>query len=100
MFISFNSFADYMKLQDEPTTLLYHDACYSSNDLISKIEYNNILKQRGIEKIYNTYKTCIDIAIPNEKYNDNLESGINFESCKIKNINMVSGKLKIGRAHV
>ncbi|WP_242946959.1 ABC transporter permease [Clostridium haemolyticum] len=93
MFISFNSFADYMKLQDEPTTLLYHDACYSSNDLISKIEYNNILKQRGIEKIYNTYKTCIDIAIPNEKYNDNLESGINFESCKIKNINMVSGKL-------
>ncbi|KEI06037.1 ABC transporter permease [Clostridium botulinum] len=93
MFISFNSFADYMKLQDEPTTLIYHDACYSSNDLISKAEYNNILKQRGIEKIYNTYETCIDIAIPNEKYNDNLESGINFESCKIKNINMVSGKL-------
>ncbi|AYF54329.1 FtsX-like permease family protein [Clostridium botulinum] len=87
MFISFNSFADYMKLQDKPNIPLCYDTHYISECPITKSEYNDISNQPQIENIYTRYKTQITIPIPINKYNEYYTklSGTDLNSYKFNN---------------
>ncbi|MCY6957303.1 ABC transporter permease [Clostridium brassicae] len=71
MFITFNSFMNFIKIADKIDAPLYFDANYSSENNINDKEYMDIKNQTGIEKVYKCIKSQFSMPIPKEKMNKN-----------------------------
>ena len=75
MFITFNTFIDYVKLSNDPNKTKYSDAFYISygGTPFTDSDYSEIKKLPGVEAAYKYMDTGTMIAIPKNKINPKYE---------------------------
>lgn len=75
MFITFNTFIDYVKLSNDPNKTKYFDASYVNYEetTFKDSDYLELKKLPGVESVYKYMDTSAMVAIPKDKINPKYE---------------------------